>query len=80
MSRIMERRIQRILAMPEEDFLPLGEPQDPMPTKARIFSSGRCSTCGERVMETRLNSVDDLTLCMACAAEPSTAGGPGAPC
>lgn len=67
--RIMDRRIQRILTMPEEDFLTVGDPQEPMPTKARIFNSGRCSACGERVMETRLAPVGDRSLCMSCQPE-----------
>lgn len=66
---IMDHRIQRILSMPEEDFLTVTEPHEPMPTKARIFNSGRCSACGERVMETRLPSGGGRTLCIPCQAE-----------
>lgn len=67
-DRIMARRIQRILAMPEEEFLTIGSPREPMPTRARIFHSGRCAACNERVMETRLTSRHGQSLCTACAA------------
>ncbi|MFW5802495.1 MAG: FmdE family protein [Verrucomicrobiota bacterium] len=67
LTLLMEQRIQRILSMPEKDFLTIAEPREPMPIKARIFNSGRCSACGERVMQTRLYSVDDHALCTACA-------------
>ena len=68
LNQLMERRIQRILSMPEDDFLSIGEPQGPMPTKARIFSSGRCSACGERAMESRLTPAGDRVYCRPCAA------------
>ncbi len=68
---IMQRRIQRILSMPEEEFLTLSQPLEPMPTKARIFGSARCDACRERVMETRITAVGDRKLCPFCLATSS---------
>lgn len=68
-SLTTEQRIQRILSMPEDDFLTVGKPQEPMPTRARIFNSDRCDACGERVMETRLTIVGDERLCVSCRGE-----------
>jgi formylmethanofuran dehydrogenase subunit E len=65
-DRIMNRRIKRILTMPETDFLTLGPPQETVPERARIFSSVHCDACGERVMETRARKVGSRVLCATC--------------
>lgn len=65
-GRIMERRINRILDMPESSFLRFGTPKETVPERARIFSSVHCDACGERVMETRAKKVGDRVLCATC--------------
>lgn len=62
-----KQRIEWLLSLPEADLLHITEPREPPPSKARIHASSRCDICGERMMETRKQTVQDMTVCIACA-------------
>ncbi|GAB4310494.1 MAG: FmdE family protein [Candidatus Bipolaricaulota bacterium] len=66
--------IQWILQAPLEALVSLREVQVEHPPLARIRSSAPCARCGERVMETRLRSVNGRLLCIPCAEEEQRAG------
>lgn len=73
-AQIMDRRIQRILTVPEEEFLRVAAPRHGLPEQARVFDSIRCEACGERVMATRIREQTGRTLCRECmsASQPPT--------
>lgn len=56
-----------ILAAPEQDILAIAPAAAPAPSEARIRSSVRCSSCGERFMESRGVMVEGKLLCIPCA-------------
>ncbi len=66
---ILDRRIQRLLTLPADEFLRCSPPAITPPERARIFESHACEQCGERVMATRLTVVHDRELCCECAAQ-----------
>jgi formylmethanofuran dehydrogenase subunit E len=62
-----KQRIEWLLSLSEGDLLRITEVQEPPPSKARIHASSRCAICGERTMETRMQTVQGKTVCIACA-------------
>lgn len=48
------------------DLFEIKEPPEPAPTKAGIFSSLICESCGESVMEPRTRRFNDRLLCIPC--------------
>ena len=65
----LPERIDWLLSLPEDDLLHITEPREPPPSKARIHASSRCALCGERMMDTRKQTVQGKTVCIACAGE-----------
>ena len=66
-----EAYIRFILTAPEEEILSVESVNTPIPERARIRSSIRCSFCGEPVMETRVRWIDGKPACIPCAEERS---------
>lgn len=62
-----EQRIDWLLSLSEGDLLRITEVQELPPSKARIHASSRCALCGERMMDTRKQTVQGKTVCIACA-------------
>lgn len=60
------RKVRAILEAPEELVLTIRPANEALPARARIFPSGRCSICGEKVMEPRLRLKDGKPVCLAC--------------
>jgi formylmethanofuran dehydrogenase subunit E len=56
-----------LLTLPDDAWLRMSAPTEPLPDKARIRQSARCVRCGERMMETRLRQLDGQSMCMDCA-------------
>lgn len=62
-----EESAQRMLEETDEALFTVMEPREPIPEMAQIRKSGFCSLCGERVMETRLEQLEDGRLvCIPC--------------
>lgn len=68
-QQIVDRRIQRILNQPEDKFIRFSEPIEKLPQPARIFNSEYCSVCGERIMATRVERINNQPYCRPCAAK-----------
>jgi formylmethanofuran dehydrogenase subunit E len=66
MAGMMKQRCRRVLEMPEKEFIRVTEPQEPMPSKARLFDSIRCHLCGEKAMETRSYKQGEHSYCTPC--------------
>ncbi|MGI6075467.1 MAG: FmdE family protein [Pyramidobacter sp.] len=63
-----DEAICRLLAEPDEALFDVKAPQEPIPQKAQIRDSARCSVCGEKVMATRLETCPDgRKVCIPCA-------------
>jgi len=65
-ARRKARKVRAILEAPQELVLTIRPVSETPPPRARIFPSGRCSTCGEKVMEPRLRLQDGKPVCLAC--------------
>ena len=62
-----EESAHRMLEETDEALFTVMEPQEPIPESAKIRKSGFCSLCGERVMETRLDQLEDgRQVCIPC--------------
>lgn len=59
-------RAEQLLAAPIEDLYDVVEISTPMPRKARIHKSLRCTDCGESTMETRIRLFNGNYLCEPC--------------
>ncbi len=64
---IRERRVEKILNLPEEKFIKMSLPRNEMPRKAKVFNSIRCEVCGERVAEMRIQKKQQVSLCLPCS-------------
>jgi len=66
------KRIEYLLAAPEDEVFHIRWVDKPLPTQARIFQSVQCSQCGEGVMEARAGLRDGQPLCPECYGESYT--------
>jgi len=64
---LCEKRIHLILNAPEKTVLKISRPRVKLPDMAKIRTSGYCSVCGERTMETRLLRKRGKQACIECA-------------
>lgn len=60
------KRIEDILHLPEEQFCQVKEIDFDFPSKAGIFPSVQCSSCGEYVMEPRARVRNGEFVCLDC--------------
>ncbi len=63
------RKIEAILSAPEAEILAVRSVDAAPPSKARIYPSGRCDHCGEKVMAPRLREKNGRRICIPCAEE-----------
>ena len=61
-----EDRIQLILDAPLDQLFDIQEVEPRIPRRARVHESVTCTSCGERVMETRARLFRGETLCIPC--------------
>lgn len=62
-----EESARRLLEEADEALFTVGEPREAMPERAVIRSSKVCSLCGERVMETKVQTLPDgREACIPC--------------
>jgi formylmethanofuran dehydrogenase subunit E len=60
----------RVLELPDEEVLDIKKVSIEVPAYARIFTSVRCSICGESVMEPRARMKDGKPICLPCSDHP----------
>ncbi len=70
-NRHLQERTRSILEMPAEEFCRVQHVQIELPSKARIFNTYICATCGEPVMEPRTRVREGKIVCIPCAEEYS---------
>ncbi len=70
-----EGRVRWILTVPEADVVSCREVTIDEPPTARLHHSAPCASCGEPVMETRLQKVGRRLLCIPCAEEARRTSG-----
>lgn len=63
-------RIEKILSAAADDLLTVTPVTIPEPEPARIMESLPCSVCGERVMTSRLQTIDGKPVCIPCREKP----------
>ena len=61
-----EERKQQILTAPLEELFTVTEPKEPLPEKARIFTTLTCACCGEGVAEHMARLQDGKVVCLHC--------------
>ena len=61
------QRMQYLMTAPAEALFDCKQPGFELPSRARIFDSVVCESCGEVTMEPRLRLVDGKKVCLACA-------------
>jgi formylmethanofuran dehydrogenase subunit E len=59
-------RSQQILDIPLDELFDLKEPEENIPSRARVMDSVTCEGCSEQVMETRTRRFEAKTLCIPC--------------
>ena len=64
--QLHEARSKKILDLPLKNLFEIKEPQDKIPSHARIMDSVTCESCGEGVMETRTRRFMGKTFCIPC--------------
>lgn len=57
----------KVLETPADEFLKIQQVEPDCPPKAKIADSVHCSLCGEKVMVTKTNKKNALTLCIPCS-------------
>jgi len=57
----------RILDLPDEEVFEIKRVTVDVPAYARIFTSIKCSVCGENIMEPRARMKDGKPICIACS-------------
>lgn len=68
-AEIADPLINRVLSLPEEEFMIISPVYDyPFEKKKGIFSTDLCEECGERTFTHKLQEVDGKTLCIPCSA------------
>ena len=61
-----EERKQQIFTAPLEELLTVTEPKEPLPEKARIFTTLTCACCGEGVAEHMAHLQNGQIVCPHC--------------
>ena len=61
-----EERKQQILTAPLEELFTVTEPKEPLPEKARIFTTLTCACCGECVAEHMAHLQNGQVVCPHC--------------
>ena len=56
-----------VLDVPDEEVFDIKRVTVNIPSYARIFSSVKCSVCGENIMEPRARMKDGKPICLACS-------------
>jgi len=57
----------RVLELPDEEVLDIKKVTVDVPSYARIFSSVKCSVCGENIMEPRARMKNGNPVCLPCS-------------
>jgi formylmethanofuran dehydrogenase subunit E len=57
----------RVLELPDEEVFDIKKVTVDVPAYARIFTSVKCSVCGENTMEPRVRMKDGRPVCLACS-------------
>lgn len=65
-ERQRDRKMGELYNMPEEQFASVREVGFAVPGKARLFSSVKCSRCGEYAMEPRTRNQNGEIVCLDC--------------
>lgn len=65
-ERHRDEQMAAIMAMPQEKFASIRAVDFAVPGKARLFSSVKCSACGEYAMEPRTRNQDGKVVCLDC--------------
>lgn len=66
-NRLMDKALQEYLAAPLEETVDFEMVECEPPSKARIFNSIQCASCGEKVMEPRARVKEAQAVCIPCA-------------
>ena len=61
------QRMQYLMTAADDELFDCKQPGFELPSRARIFDSFACESCGEVTMEPRLRLVDGKKVCLACA-------------
>ncbi|MDD2498019.1 MAG: FmdE family protein [Desulfitobacteriaceae bacterium] len=61
-----QAKMQAILTAPEEVFCKIEFKEIQLPEKARIFQSHTCTSCGEKMAESRARLKNGQVVCLAC--------------
>ena len=61
-----EERKQQIYTAPLEELFSVTVPKEPLPEKARIFTTLTCACCGEGVAEHMARLQDGKVVCLHC--------------
>ncbi|NPV89493.1 MAG: formylmethanofuran dehydrogenase [Firmicutes bacterium] len=70
-SEVVEPLVNRILNLPEEEFLTISQVSDyPFEKKKGIFETALCEECGERTFVHKLQDVNGKKFCIPCAEKP----------
>ncbi len=69
MQEFKMEKVASILKTDDRDFLSIREASSPPPAGAKIRASVRCSSCGERFMESRGRLRNGMIICLPCAGE-----------
>ena len=65
-QQLRDQQIEEMLALPLEMMFDVQVPDARMPERAQIYQSVNCSGCGEKVMETRVRSLQGKPYCIPC--------------
>ncbi len=66
-NQLMDKALQEYLAAPLEEVVDFIMVECELPSKARIFNSVQCTSCGEKVMEPRARVKEGQAVCIPCA-------------
>ena len=61
------QRMHYLMTASDDELFDCKQPGFELPSRARIFDSFACESCGEVTMEPRLRLVDGKKVCLACA-------------
>ncbi len=67
-----QRSLELLQTLPDDELFDIRWVDWPLPERARLFGSVRCSQCGEGVMEARAYLRDGQPICPQCYGEPYT--------
>lgn len=65
-EKLRDEKMVELYNMPEEQFAEIKEVDFAVPGKARLFSSLKCSCCGEYAMEPRTRNQNGEIVCLDC--------------